>query len=192
MMGNATRSEYDCTNCGHHFTTHGSLMDSPEGHWYTGGACKEECFCKKYSNKPQQILKVQVQTLTAKLPTRAYENDACYDLYADEEVIITNTPTKVNMGIRIAIPVGYEGVVRSRSSSFAKKNLHVFVGTIDSGYRGDVLCIVNTVEAETWYKVEKGEAICQIALRKVPAFTVLEVVELPESQRGVKGWGSSG
>jgi dUTP pyrophosphatase len=130
--------------------------------------------------------------LTAKLPTRAYELDACFDLYSDHDVLVENRPIAVKMGIKIAIPVGYEGVVRSRSSSFAKKNLNIYVGTIDSGYRGEVMCFVNTIEPETWYEVKKGEAICQIALRKVPAFTVLEVVDLPESERGEKGWGSSG
>ena len=51
MMAYKDSPEFICTTCGHMFTIHGEVKDSPEGHWYTGGACGfKDCECKKYTN----------------------------------------------------------------------------------------------------------------------------------------------
>ena len=52
MMAYKDSPEFRCTTCNHHFTAHGNVRNSPEGHWYDGGACKSNgCKCIKYNNK---------------------------------------------------------------------------------------------------------------------------------------------
>ncbi len=204
----------DCW-CGHTFSDHGSLKNSPEGHWYDISTCKEEkCGCGQYDPEDDfNIIKYKKLNGYAKEPSKAYEGDACFDLYADNDFeIIGNETLKITTGIALEIPEGYEVVVRSRSSSFSKKNLWVHIGTIDYQYRGEVYFFVNqiaphshemvTVGDGDWVEsgklfmnsttIDIGEAIAQLAIREVPRFKFQEVDELEDSKRGSKGFGSSG
>jgi len=143
-------------------------------------------------------IKVKKIHKDAIIPQQQYEGDACFDLYAVEDVLVqTNGSTKIRFGITWEMPIGYEGVVRSRSSSFSKKNLNIFVGTIDQQYRGEIMCYVSYIDPPytldiPFYMVKKGEAIAQVAFRKVPIFHMKEVDELSETDRGDKGFGSTG
>src|SRR5574343_349602 len=72
----------------------------------------------------------------AKMPSRGYAGDACYDFYTTTEVIIPARGfSEIDLGIAIELPEHYEMTFRSRSS-FGRKGLQVHPGTIDSGYRG--------------------------------------------------------
>ncbi len=132
------------------------------------------------------------------LPYKKYVGDACYDLYAVEDTLIeAGGVTKIRFGIAWELPRGYMGDIKSRSSSFAKKNLHVYVGTVDEQYRGEIVCFVSYIDPPytiniPFYTVKKGEAIAQVEFRKVPTVEIREVTELAESDRGEKGFGSTG
>ena len=137
------------------------------------------------------ILPVKKLHEDAILPFRHYEMDACFDLYSIEyKTIAPLIPTIVRTGIAIDIPNGYEGVVRPRSSSFVKKNLDVYVGTIDAGYHGEVLFAVRSLGGITRF-IEKGESVAQIAIREVPKIEIVEVDGFPATDRGHKGFGST-
>lgn len=139
-------------------------------------------------------LKVLKLHKDAKLPYKQYDGDACFDLYAIEDTeVMPYGVTKIRFGIAWEMPRGYEGVVRSRSSSFVNKNLHVYVGTVDQQYRGEIICVVSMIlpnlSPRLWIK--KGEAVAQVAFRKVPIFNVREVSKLSKTDRGDKGFGST-
>jgi len=139
----------------------------------------------------------------AKMPHRHYYDDACYDLYAVEDVTITGDEVKkVKFGIVWEMPEGYEAVIRPRSSSFTKKNLHIQIGTIDTQYRGEIMCVVSLINPHparigelvhtiNKYTIKKGESIAQVAFRHTPKIIIMEVGELKVTGRGTGGFGST-
>lgn len=163
------------------------------------------------------MLKLKVKKLNpkAKLPTKNHITDAGFDLYAVEDAILySGTSTKIDTGIAVEIPEGYVGVIFDRSSMGAK-GIHRHCGVIDSSYRGPlIVCLNNTnlpqveyKEHERYYEVDphnevvvnpdiyevkRGDKIAQMLILPVPAVVVEEVDELGESDRGAKGFGSSG
>jgi dUTP pyrophosphatase len=146
------------------------------------------------------IIKVKRLTETAILPTRASEGDAGLDLYADVEAnISTGRVTKVSTGISVEIPYGYVGLVHPRSGLAAKEGITVVnaPGTIDAGYRGEVMVLLTSIddrhrESIFGYRVKPTERIAQLVIQKVELPEVEEVDELSDSVRGVGGFGSSG
>jgi dUTP pyrophosphatase len=139
------------------------------------------------------VLKVKKLKPEAKLPTKNNLSDAAFDLYASEGINVPNSQvTKINTGIAVEIPKGYYGQIFDRSSMGAK-GLTVFGGVIDSGYRGEVIvCLHNTAKDFSWHTVSPGDKIAQMVILPVPEMQVVEVQELEESDRGEKGFGSSG
>ena len=136
---------------------------------------------------------VQVKKIlsNAKLPTRANEDDAGYDLYSCEEVAIPAGATVlVSTGIAMSIPSGYVGLIWDRSS-MGVKGIHRHAGVIDSGYRGHIkVCLHNNTKEV--YEVKYNDRIAQIILQRYLEFEVVECEELQETQRGEGGFGSSG
>ena len=96
----------------------------------------------------------------------------------------------VPCGFAFAIPDGYEGQVRPRSSCF-KRGLHVALGTIDAGYRGEVLVGVWNLGDEE-VEIDHGDRIAQLVIAPVARCTAVEVSELDATARGANGLGSSG
>jgi len=153
----------------------------------------------------------------AKLPTKANKTDAGFDLYALEGIdvpslfyvliqyircnVFTNLiwyganisdvfSTKIKTGISLEIPEGYYGLILDRSS-MGSKLIKTLGGVIDCGYRGDVtVCLMNLSFFS--YVVKAGDKIAQIAINKVEFDSIEEVDELSDSERGEKGFGSSG
>ena len=73
----------------------------------------------------------------------------------------------------------------------SKRGLHRFAGVIDSGYRGEVkVCLWNS--SDKYCVINAGERIAQILFQEVPAFTMVEVASLDDTERGIGGFGSSG
>lgn len=140
---------------------------------------------------------------TALIPIKAHPTDAGFDLFADEDVEIPYGQTKVvPTNIAIALPEGYVADVRPRSGVTSKTDLRVQYGTIDANYRGGIGIIVenNTkmyfdeesdLSYEDW-TVEKGDKIAQLVILPLPKVTLEEVSELEETDRGTKGFGSTG
>jgi dUTP pyrophosphatase len=128
------------------------------------------------------------------LPGRAYAGDAGLDLSAcDRAVLEPGERALVGTGLAVAIPEGYAGFVQPRSGLATKHGISIVntPGLIDSGYRGELrITLLNTDPRET-FVVEPGMRIAQLVILPIPELELIEVDELPESERGVRGFGSS-
>ena len=130
----------------------------------------------------------------AVVPARAYDGDAGLDLSACDRVeLAPGERALVPTGLAVAIPEGYAGYVQPRSGLAAQHGISIVntPGLVDSGYRGELLVnLVNHDPAEV-FVVEPGMRIAQLVILPVPAVELVEVDELPASERGVRGFGSS-
>lgn len=154
----------------------------------------------------------------AVIPRYAREGDAGFDLVAVEDTIIEPGETAViKTGIAFELPTGYEMQIRPRSGITAKTKLRVQLGTVDSGYRGEVGVIVDNIHSGRYpngavhrygfnldgtktsdthrygaYIIRKGDRIAQAVINRIPTVQITEVDELGDSDRGGGGFGSSG
>ncbi len=130
----------------------------------------------------------------AVVPVRAYSGDAGLDLSACDRVeLAPGQRALVPTGLAVAIPEGHAGYVQPRSGLAAKHGISIVntPGLVDSGYRGELLInLVNTDRHET-FVVEEGMRIAQLVILELPEVELVEVDVLPESERGVRGFGSS-
>jgi dUTP pyrophosphatase len=140
-------------------------------------------------------LKVRRLRPDAVVPTRAYAGDAGLDLSACEGVELgPGERAVVGTGLAVAIPEGHAGFVQPRSGLAARHGLSIVntPGLVDSGYRGEVtVVLVNTDPRET-FVVEPGMRIAQLVVLPVPEVEPVEADELPPTERGAGGYGSSG
>ncbi|HAB56963.1 MAG TPA: dUTP diphosphatase, partial [Acidimicrobiaceae bacterium] len=130
------------------------------------------------------------------LPGYARAGDAGIDLVAREDVTLAPAGGRalVATGIAIALPAGYAGLVQPRSGLAFKHGVTVLntPGLIDSGYRGELkVCLINHDPTEP-FEVARGERIAQLVVQAVEHVTFVEVDTLDDSERGDKGFGSSG
>jgi dUTP pyrophosphatase len=130
----------------------------------------------------------------AVLPARAYDGDAGLDLSASERVeLAPGERAVVGTGLAVAIPDGHAGFVQPRSGLAAKHGIAVVnsPGLVDAGYRGELrVVLLNTDRRET-FVVEPGMRIAQLVVVPIAVPELREVDELPESERGERGFGSS-
>ncbi len=128
------------------------------------------------------------------IPARAYSGDAGLDLSSCVRVeLAPGERALVQTGLAVAIPDGYAGYVQPRSGLAAKHGITIVntPGLVDSGYRGELLInLLNTDPNET-FVVEPGMRIAQLVILQLPEIELVEVDELPASERGVRGFGSS-
>ncbi len=130
----------------------------------------------------------------AVVPSRAYAGDAGLDLAACERVELgAGERATVGTGLAVAIPEGYAGFVQPRSGLAAKHGITIVntPGLVDSGYRGELKVILLNTDARETFVVEAGMRIAQLVVMQVPGVDPVEVDELPDSERGVRGFGSS-
>src|SRR5215213_5227448 len=130
----------------------------------------------------------------AVVPARAYEGDAGLDLTACDRVELgPGERALVRTGLAIAIPDGYAGFVQPRSGLAARHGLTVVntPGLVDSGYRGELKVILLNTDATEPFVVEPGMRIAQLVVVPVPDVELVEVDELPATERGARGFGSS-
>ena len=131
----------------------------------------------------------------AALPERAYPGDAGLDLVSCERVTLEpGERAVVGTGIAVAIPEGHAGLVVPRSGLAARHGIGIVnaPGLVDAGYRGELrVVLVNTDRSEA-FVVEPGMRIAQLVLVPVALAAAIDVTELPESERGAAGFGSSG
>jgi len=142
------------------------------------------------------VIELPVRRLRADatLPARAYAGDAGFDLAACERVELgPGERGAVPTGLAVAIPDGYAGFVQPRSGLAARNGLTIVntPGLIDSGYRGELVVILLNTDREVPFVVEPGMRIAQLVVLPVPEVELVEVDELPASERGVRGFGSS-
>ena len=142
------------------------------------------------------MIELPIQRLRedAVVPTRAYAGDAGLDLASCERVeLAPGMRATVGTGLAVAIPDGYAGFVQPRSGLAAKHGITIVnaPGLVDSGYRGELKVVLLNTDASASFIVEPGMRIAQLVLLEVPAVDPVEVDELPVSERGVRGFGSS-
>jgi dUTP pyrophosphatase len=130
----------------------------------------------------------------AVIPAKAYEGDAGLDLAACDRVTLApGQRAVVGTGLAVAIPEGYAGFVQPRSGLAARHGLAVVnsPGLVDAGYRGELRVVLLNTDAEHPFTVEPGMRIAQLVVLPVPTVAPVETDELPQSERGVRGFGSS-
>ena len=125
------------------------------------------------------------------LPIYKRDGDVCMDCFARKRITVPSFGRRtVPLGFALELPKNYEAVIRPRSG-LSKDGIDEIIGTIDTNYRGEVMaCVYNTTEED--FVVEKGDRICQLAIREAPTVTWVVVKELSETERGADGFGSSG
>lgn len=128
----------------------------------------------------------------AKLPTQQKPGDAGYDLSAvNIHGIAPGERQLIDTGVAVAVPHGYVGLLRERSGCAVKQGLQVMAGVIDSNYRGPVKALVlNNSDRTQW--VNEGDRIAQMVVVPCLHIPMGWVDELPETERGEQGFGSSG
>lgn len=140
-------------------------------------------------------LKVKRLTETAKLPVKNQEGDMGYDIFSDEDITLTtNNKDKISTGIAIELPKGYGAFLVGRSGLTSKTLLRINLGVIDNGYRGE-LHIMNDIiykGSNETVRIEKGDKIAQLIVLPIFDGDVVEVDDVSETDRGDKGFGSSG
>jgi dUTP pyrophosphatase len=142
------------------------------------------------------VTELPVQRLDdgATLPTRAYEGDAGLDLSASERVELgPGERAAVGTGLSVAIPEGHAGFVQPRSGLALRHGITILntPGLVDTGYRGELKVVLLNTDRNKRFVVEPGMRIAQLVVVPVALPDPTEVTELPESERGEKGFGSS-
>jgi dUTP pyrophosphatase len=130
------------------------------------------------------------------LPRRMTDRSAGFDLHAAVDGPLSLGPGEIRLipcGFHIAVPPGYEAQVRPRSGLAARHGITLVntPGTIDSDYRGQVMCPVINLGHEP-FTIERGMRIAQMVIAAVPAVQLLEVQELDDTARGEGGFGHTG
>ena len=129
------------------------------------------------------------------LPGYARPGDAGADLAAAEDVdLAPGERAVVRTGIAIALPDGYAGFLHPRSGLAARHGLTMVnaPGTIDAGYRGEIKVILLNTDQGQPVSLRRGDRIAQLVVQRVEHVVFREVTELPESVRGLGGFGSTG
>ena len=142
-------------------------------------------------------IKVLITRLDSTLPLPRYAKvgDAGADLTsAIDFTLAPGQRQLIPTGIAIALPHGFVAMVHPRSGLAIKNGVTLVnaPGTIDAGYRGEISCIVINLDPKDEVSFKKGDRIAQLVIQKVEWAEFIEVTELPESERGSAGFGSTG
>lgn len=128
----------------------------------------------------------------AKAPTKQYSGDAGYDLYVSQTVVLEpQSFADVHTGIAIKLPEGYFARITGRSSTVRTKKLQCQEGIIDNGYTGELFIGVWNLNGHR-VTVNEGERIAQLIPQLIVPMYWMQVKELPPSDRGRHGFGSTG
>jgi dUTP pyrophosphatase len=127
-------------------------------------------------------------------PSYAKAGDAGADLRSAVDLVVpAGERVLVPTGVSVALPLGYVGLVHPRSGLAAKSGITVLnaPGTIDAGYRGEIqVILINTSKQD--FKIDRGDRIAQLLVQRVEFAKFHSVSELPGTERGDSGFGSSG
>ena len=144
-----------------------------------------------------QPLRIRVRRLdpAAPLPSYAMPGDAGADIVTTVDAVLAPGQRAVlPTGLAIALPDGYAAFVHPRSGLAARAGLSLVnaPGTIDAGYRGEIKIIVVNHDRTSPVVLRRGDRIAQLVIQRVEAGDFVEVDELPSSERGGGGHGSTG
>ena len=146
---------------------------------------------------PEAGLPVPVRLLTpaARLPERAYEHDAAYDLYAAEEATLPPLERAVvGTGVALGLPSHLAALTLPRSGLAARHGISIVnaPGLIDPGYRGEVRIILLNTDRTSAFHVAVGDRIAQLLFLPLTAVSLRPADSLDDTRRGERGFGSSG
>ena len=126
-----------------------------------------------------------------KMPTKAHDTDAGYDIYAPEAFgVAPKGCWTIDTGVHMLIPKGYVGMIKSKSGLNVKSGLRC-EGVVDAGYTGGIVVKMYN-DSYMPYLYEKGDKVTQIVILPIPETELMQVDSLEETERGDKGFGSSG
>lgn len=142
-------------------------------------------------------MKIEIQRLDQGMQLPQYSNPGDAGLDLRSSVDLTLQPGEralVPTGLAIAIPHGFVGLVHPRSGLAIKHGISMVntPGTIDSGYRGEISVILINHDRKEEFHISRGDRIAQLVIQSVESAELVEVSELPSSERGKGGFGSSG
>jgi len=124
-------------------------------------------------------------------PTKSYAGDAGWDLYASDSVVVKPGEQKlVPTGISVALPAGFFGRIVARSST-ASRGLQVLEGIIDNGWRGELFINVYNISDKP-VSIVKIDRVAQLLIHEIHPIEWSICADLPSSERGTKGFGSTG
>ncbi|WP_334122267.1 dUTP diphosphatase [Glutamicibacter sp.] len=146
-------------------------------------------------SEPTISISIKMLDSDLPVPNYAHPSDAGADLHAREGLVLEpGERALVRTGIALAIPHGYVGLVHPRSGLATKHGITVVnaPGTVDAGYRGEIMVtLLNTDKAEA-FTINRGDRIAQLVIQKVKQAQFIEVDSLEETARGAGGFGSTG
>ena len=129
------------------------------------------------------------------LPTYAHPGDAGADLVSRVDVTLApGQRVLVPTGLAIALPDGYAAFTHPRSGLAARHGITIVnaPGTVDAGYRGELLVNLVNLDPDEPFEVRRGDRIAQLVVQRVAEVDFVDVDSLPESSRGETGHGASG
>jgi dUTP pyrophosphatase len=140
---------------------------------------------------------IPIRKLDPDLPLPAYSHpgDAGADLVAAEDAeLAPGARAAVRTGVAMAIPDGYVGLVHPRSGLAARLGVTVLnaPGTVDAGYRGEILVILVNLDPVNTVKISRGDRIAQLVVQRVERAEFQVVDSLDDTARGAGGHGSTG
>ncbi|OFM24990.1 dUTP diphosphatase [Rothia mucilaginosa] len=140
---------------------------------------------------------VHIKLLDPELPAPAYAKpgDAGADLRSRIDFELEpGERALVPTGVAIALPEGYVGLVHPRSGLATKNGITIVnaPGTVDSGYRGELMVTLLNTDKTKSFHVQRGDRIAQLVIQKYEHATFTVVDELEQTERGSSGFGSSG
>ncbi|MEE0705996.1 MAG: dUTP diphosphatase [Adlercreutzia sp.] len=143
------------------------------------------------------MLNIPIKLLDTELPAPAYAHpgDAALDIRSTiSGTLEPGERQLVPCGFALALPEGYAALVIPRSGLAAKHGISVVnaPGLIDSGYRGEIKVSLVNLDSDQAFSFERGDRIAQLMIIPVPAVHLQCADELPSSDRGAQGFGSSG
>ena len=141
------------------------------------------------------MLRVRRLDPAARLPVRAHEDDAGYDLHALHYARLEpGARAKVRTGIAIELPSGHAGLVLPRSGLAARHGIALVnaPGLIDAGYRGELQVLLLNTDRDAAFEIEAGDRIAQLVVIAVATPEIVEVDALATTPRGEGGFGSTG
>ncbi len=142
-------------------------------------------------------VRIDVVRLDPGLPLPSYQRvgDAGMDLHSAQDASIPpGARAVIGTGVAVAVPEGYAGFVTPRSGLAARLGLSLVnaPGVVDSGYRGEIKAILINHDPVDVIEVRRGDRIAQLLIVPVAVADLVEVGELPASERGTGGHGSTG
>lgn len=147
----------------------------------------------RYPGRVTDVVEIPIQAENP--PKYAHADDAGADLYASEAVTLApGARALIGTGVAIALPEGYAAFVVPRSGLAAKHGITVVnsPGTVDAGYRGEIKVTLLNTDQTSEFEVAVGDRIAQLIVMPVSRAVFIPVTELPESERGQGGFGSTG